>query len=124
MRASAAASLGLIATGLILLACDTSDGTIDPATPPSEPAFRPVAEVLLDRCGTLDCHGSKYRNMRLFGLGGSRRCMPYELAEERDRYGHVRRRAAAPSSLTGWPCRGYPVIRASCRPPVVVMQAL
>jgi hypothetical protein len=66
------AGLAGIAAGVILLACDTSDGTIDPATPPSGPAFRPVAEVLLDRCGTLDCHGSKYRNMRLFGLGSSR----------------------------------------------------
>src|SRR5262245_13345919 len=53
-------------------ACDTTQGTIDPATAPSGPAFRPVAEVLLDRCGTIDCHGSKYRNMHLFGLGSSR----------------------------------------------------
>jgi len=35
-------------------------------------AFGPVAEVLLARCGSLDCHGSKYRNMRLYGFGASR----------------------------------------------------
>jgi hypothetical protein len=32
----------------------------------------PVAQVLADRCGSLDCHGSKYRNMRLYGFGGGR----------------------------------------------------
>jgi hypothetical protein len=28
--------------------------------------------VLLDRCGSLDCHGSKYRNMHLWGFGSTR----------------------------------------------------
>src|SRR5262245_61170920 len=62
----------VVAGAASLAACDTDQGTIDPATPPSGPAFRPVAEVLLDRCGTIDCHGSKYRNMRLFGFGSAR----------------------------------------------------
>lgn len=49
-----------------------SGARIDPGTAVSGPAFRPVAQVVLDRCGSLDCHGSKYRNMRLFGYGSAR----------------------------------------------------
>jgi hypothetical protein len=65
--------LWLAAAGIALLACtDASEGTIDPATAPSGPAFKPVALVLVDRCGSLDCHGSKYRNMRLYGFGTAR----------------------------------------------------
>ncbi len=62
----------LVFGSVLLVACDTAESTIDPAAPLSGPAFRPVAEVLLDRCGTLECHGSKYRNMRLFGFGSAR----------------------------------------------------
>ena len=34
--------------------------------------FGPVSEVLVVRCGSLDCHGSKYRNYRLVGAGAGR----------------------------------------------------
>lgn len=34
--------------------------------------FPPVALLLVRRCGTLDCHGSKYRNFRVYGYGGRR----------------------------------------------------
>ncbi|MDF2693448.1 MAG: hypothetical protein K0S65_1831 [Labilithrix sp.] len=62
------------ALGLAVAACQgpDSDARIDPATAPAGPAFRPVAQVLVERCGTIDCHGSKYRNMRLFGFGSAR----------------------------------------------------
>lgn len=38
----------------------------DPAT------FPPVAHALSLRCGTLDCHGSMYRNYRIYGYGSLR----------------------------------------------------
>ncbi len=64
---------GLVALGAgLVLGCDDSSARVDPATAIGGPAFRPVAQVVLDRCGSLDCHGSKYRNMRLFGFGSSR----------------------------------------------------
>lgn len=34
--------------------------------------FTPVSGVLERRCGTLDCHGSIYRPLRIFGQGGLR----------------------------------------------------
>lgn len=39
---------------------------------PDRASFGPVARVLVNRCGTLDCHGSLYRNMRLYGFGSAR----------------------------------------------------
>jgi hypothetical protein len=36
------------------------------------PEFKVVSEVFLDNCGSLDCHGSKYRNMHLYGFGSER----------------------------------------------------
>ena len=55
-------------------ACEgpASDARTDATAALRGEAFRPVAHVLVDRCGSLDCHGSKYRNMRLFGFGSSR----------------------------------------------------
>jgi hypothetical protein len=62
------------AAALAIWACAGVDdeARIDGAVAPSGTAFRPVAQVLVDRCGSLDCHGSKYRNMRLFGFGSAR----------------------------------------------------
>ena len=40
--------------------------------PPSGEAFTPVSGVLERRCGTLDCHGSIYRPLRIYGQGGLR----------------------------------------------------
>lgn len=48
------------------------DPTLSSSAPPSGEAFRPVAQVLVDRCASLDCHGSKYRNMFLRGFGTAR----------------------------------------------------
>jgi hypothetical protein len=58
-----------LATGCV--APDTSI-RVEPSTAVRGPAFRPVAQVLVERCGSLDCHGSKYRNMHLFGFASSR----------------------------------------------------
>ncbi len=41
-------------------------------TVPDRATFPPVAELLVHRCGTLDCHGSTARNMRLYGSLGLR----------------------------------------------------
>jgi hypothetical protein len=35
--------------------------------------FRPVALMLGRRCGSIDCHGSRFRNLRLYGFGGVRK---------------------------------------------------
>ena len=39
---------------------------------PDESMWVPVSDVLEVRCGTLDCHGSPYRDFRLFGHYGQR----------------------------------------------------
>jgi hypothetical protein len=38
----------------------------------SEMQFGPVAEYLDERCGTLDCHGTMSRNLRIWGCEGMR----------------------------------------------------
>jgi hypothetical protein len=38
----------------------------------SEAGFRPVAEFLDHRCGSLDCHGQMGRNLRIWGCEGMR----------------------------------------------------
>jgi hypothetical protein len=41
------------------------------ATPPRQ-GFEQVADAMQPSCGTLDCHGQKYRNLRLYGGRGLR----------------------------------------------------
>lgn len=54
------------------VACETPrQGEIDPAGP-DEATFAPVADMLITRCGSIDCHGSTYRNLRLYGYTGLR----------------------------------------------------
>lgn len=66
----------LSATGIALAlvaACSTPDNglRIDPLGPP--PADFDAVVVPLDyRCGSLDCHGSPRRNLRIYGYGGQR----------------------------------------------------
>jgi hypothetical protein len=63
----------LLAAAMTLGCSGTNtEGRIDPGFAPSGAEFRPVAQVLLERCGSLDCHGSKYRNMRLYGYASQR----------------------------------------------------
>lgn len=66
--------LGLLAVVvLIATACSTADpnAQIDPIGP-DRATFKPVGLALMQRCGSIDCHGSRYRNMRLYGFGGIR----------------------------------------------------
>jgi hypothetical protein len=39
---------------------------------PSEDSFPPVGLFLVHRCGSLDCHGTPARNLRLYGQAGQR----------------------------------------------------
>jgi len=57
----------------VTLACSgpSSDETWSPTVPPPE-SFPPVGEVLGVHCGTLDCHGSLERNLRIYGIYGLR----------------------------------------------------
>jgi len=59
-----------------LVACSTpdSDARVDPVGPtgPDRASFDYVAPVLARRCGSIDCHGSRFRNLRIYGFGGTR----------------------------------------------------
>lgn len=66
---AAVASFWALATG-----CSTPDsGARVDAVGPSREQFTFVAPVLVRRCGSIDCHGSRFRNMRVYGYGGQRR---------------------------------------------------
>ena len=67
LRVMPAASL------LALCACavPASDSRTE-AMVPDRDSFAPVAQVLVHECGTLDCHGSAYRNLRVYGNEGLR----------------------------------------------------
>jgi|HubBroStandDraft_2_1064218.scaffolds.fasta_scaffold310244_2 hypothetical protein len=81
MRKRGATSL-LLATGLgggALLAAfaascsfPSSDARTLQTALPDESTFAPVAELLSVRCGSIDCHGSVFRNLRVYGSTGLR----------------------------------------------------
>lgn len=62
--------------GLAATSCSVDEGApVDPvgvADAELKAQFPPVAAMLVRRCGTIDCHGSKYRNFRVYGYGGVR----------------------------------------------------
>lgn len=74
MRRLALLALAACALAVTGTACSSPDdgARVDATALPSGAAFRPVAIAVLARCGSLDCHGSKYRNLRLYGYGGLR----------------------------------------------------
>jgi hypothetical protein len=61
---------GVIAAAL---ACSTppSNSTFVEQVP-DRPSFPVVAQALVRHCGSLDCHGTVYRNLRVFGNEGLR----------------------------------------------------
>ena len=70
--ARALAVIALAACG-IALACSTpAPDARFVETVPDRSTFPAVADLLVHRCGTLDCHGSTARNMRLYGSIGLR----------------------------------------------------
>jgi hypothetical protein len=64
----------LIPLGLALVACagDNGGGETRSFTVPSSYRFDVVSRTLDAHCGTLDCHGSSTRNLRLRGWSGRR----------------------------------------------------
>jgi len=67
------ASLAAACSAALLGACSgpSANDTFS-FTAPDGTTFPPVSDALEIRCGTLDCHGNFYRNMRLFGIYGVR----------------------------------------------------
>jgi hypothetical protein len=59
---------------LALAGCSTppADGRYIREALPDRSSFPPVAELLDVRCGSLDCHGTVARNLRLYGSAGLR----------------------------------------------------
>lgn len=51
--------------------CEDPDGVVEAVCPPAED-FPLVSSVLEKRCGTLDCHGSTARPLRIYGNQGLR----------------------------------------------------
>jgi hypothetical protein len=77
IRALLALTCAAGAPALAVAACSSPDSsaTVDPTAGdagPSRDQFDFVAPVLARRCGSIDCHGSIYRNMRVYGYGGLR----------------------------------------------------
>jgi hypothetical protein len=67
------AGLRALVTVALLASCNVpeSDARFNPTLPDRE-TFREVAPVLAHACGTLDCHGSRSRNLLLYGSEGLR----------------------------------------------------
>lgn len=63
-----------VVTGAWGLGCaGPEEGQVTVNCPPADEAsFKLVSDVLENRCGTLDCHGSMYRPLRIFGYRGLR----------------------------------------------------
>jgi hypothetical protein len=49
-----------------------SNAQYTPQSLPDPGSFPPVAQLLVVRCGSLDCHGTPARNLRLYGSAGLR----------------------------------------------------
>jgi hypothetical protein len=70
-------TLGLLAVGLTFVApvagCSSANDTAQTTiTLPDQSTYAPVAGALIYRCGSLDCHGTVWRNFRLYGYDGQR----------------------------------------------------
>jgi hypothetical protein len=61
----------LLANALCACSVPASDERVEGSAPERD-TFPQVAQVLVHHCGTLDCHGTRARNMRLYGSEGLR----------------------------------------------------
>lgn len=62
-----------VAALLVAAGCSAPDGrATTPLVGPDRDAFSPVHAFLDHRCGSLDCHGSRFRDLRMFGHDGLR----------------------------------------------------
>ena len=58
---------------LVAAACAAPDPDATTVTiAPDRASFGPVQAFVDHRCGTLDCHGTRYRNLRMWGHDGMR----------------------------------------------------
>jgi hypothetical protein len=58
---------------LFIVACSKVDDSKQEAVVgPDRTQFIPVSTWIEHRCGSLDCHGSRYRNFRIWGTDGMR----------------------------------------------------
>jgi hypothetical protein len=63
----------LAGAGALASACSAPDASGASALSGPDRASFPDVHAFLDhRCGSLDCHGSRYRNLRMFGHDGMR----------------------------------------------------
>jgi hypothetical protein len=61
------------AVALAIAACSAPDeGATVKADVASRERFELVSDAMVYQCGTLDCHGNAFRNLRLYGYGGLR----------------------------------------------------
>ncbi len=71
----AVAGVALLAVASVVSTggCSSPDTSarVDPIGPDAA-QFAYVAPVFSKRCGSIDCHGSTFRNMRVYGYGGLR----------------------------------------------------
>lgn len=65
------ATLVAMAAGYTGACAGPENATVTPAEP-DRASFPPVEDLLVRRCGTLDCHGQVGRNLRLYGHEGLR----------------------------------------------------
>ncbi|HEX8792248.1 MAG TPA: hypothetical protein VF765_14940 [Polyangiaceae bacterium] len=64
--------IALLVASLAACTLPQSDSRSTPQALPDANAFPPVAQLLDVRCGSLDCHGTVARNLRLYGSAGLR----------------------------------------------------
>ncbi len=62
----------LVALGVSACSAPPADSRYVQTALPDPASFPPVAQLLTFRCGTVDCHGSALRNLRLYGSSGLR----------------------------------------------------
>ncbi len=76
-RSFGAAFIGGALVALLASACSgpSPDGHTQ-FKAPSTDTFKPVADMLGARCGSLDCHGNTARNMRIYSFRGLRLSAP------------------------------------------------
>jgi hypothetical protein len=66
-------TLPVLLGAVVLVACSAPSASVyTPTALPDPSTFPYVAEYMVHRCGTLDCHGSAYRNLRVYGDEGVR----------------------------------------------------
>ncbi|MEO7109200.1 MAG: hypothetical protein ABI183_02080 [Polyangiaceae bacterium] len=73
MKSAFAISLvGTFAAGLLACSIPASNDRYVQTSLPDQASFPPVAMMLELKCGSLDCHGSVARNLRIYGSAGLR----------------------------------------------------